>query len=194
MYLLAEGHVGVYHPFHWVLYRFFSLEWAFNIEFMLNYALTFPGAYFMLRRFELPQAASLFGAMAFTFSGFNLLHFMHPDQVAINSHIPWLILAIDVVLRTTDPRKLALAQLSIGLLTGSQLLLGHPQQVWFSALAEGLFVLWRLKESVSWWRLLSLGLAKLTGCMMGAVQLIPTLDALSHSIRVHPSLDFVLRF
>jgi hypothetical protein len=194
MYLLGEGHVGAYHPLHWLLYRFLSFELAFNLEFILSYAWMFPGTYLMLRRLELPQYASLFGAMAFTFSGFNLLHFMHPDQLAINSHIPWLILAIDTALRTTDPRKLAAAQLSISLLTGSQLLLGHPQQVWFSALAEGLFVVWRLKDSVSWWRIMALAVAKLTGGLMGAVQVIPTMDALAHSIRMNPSLDFVLRF
>jgi hypothetical protein len=194
MYLLGEGHVGVYHPLHWLLYRFFSLQWAFNLEFILSYVWMFPGMYLMLRRFELPQHASLFGAMAFTFSGFNLMHFMHPDEIAINAHIPWLILAIDTVLRTTDRRNLAVAQLSISLLTGSQLLLAQPQYVWFSAVAEGVFVVWRLQDSRNWSRLLILALAKLVGGTLGAVQLIPTMDVLSRSGRINPSLDFVLMF
>jgi hypothetical protein len=193
-YLHGEGWVAMYHPLHWLLYRTLSLQWAFNLELILSYLWMFPGAYLMLRRLDLPQHGSLMGAVLFTFSGFNLLHFVHPNEIAVISHIPWLIVAIDTVLRTSDRTKLAAAQLGISLLTGSQLLLGQPQYVWFSALAEGLFVTWRLKDSVSWWRIPMLGVAKLVGAMLGAVQLIPTLDVLSRSVRINPSLDFRLGF
>jgi hypothetical protein len=193
-YLHGEGWVAMCHPLHWLLYRTLSLEWAFNLEFILSYVWMFPGTYLMLRRLDLPQHASLIGAMLFTFSGFNLLHFMHPNEIAVISHIPWLIVVIDTVLRTSDRTKLAAAQLSVSLLTGSQLLMGQPQYVWFSALAEGLFVAWRLKDSVSWWRIPMLGVAKLVGVMLGAVQVIPTLDVLSRSVRINPSLDFRLVF
>jgi hypothetical protein len=194
MYLHGEGQVGMYHPLHWILYRTLPLEWAFNLEFILSYVWMFPGMYLMLGRFGLPAYASLFGALVFTFSGFNLLHSVHLNAIAVISHIPWLIVAIDIVLRTMDRRKLAAAQLSISLLTGSELLLGQPQYVWFSALAEGLFIVWRLKGSVTWWRIPMLVLAKLVGVMLGAVQLLPTLDVLARSMRIDPSVDFVLRF
>jgi hypothetical protein len=193
-YLHGEGQVGMYHPLHLLLYRALSLEWAFNLEYILSYVWMFPGTYLMLRRMELPQYASAFGALVFTFSGFNLLHSVHLNAIAVISHIPWLIVAIDIALRTKDQKKLAAAGLSISLLTGSQLLLGQPQYVWLSVLAEGLFVLWFLKDSVSWWRLLLLALTKLVGIMLGAVQLLPTMDVLSESVRIQPSLDFVLRF
>jgi hypothetical protein len=194
MYLHGEGQAGMYHPLHLLLYRTLSLEWAFNLEFILSYVWMFPGMYLMLRRLNLPQHASLFGALAFTFSGFNLLHSVHLNAIAVISHLPWLIVAIDVSLRTANRKQMAMAQLSISLLTGSQLLLGQPQYVWYSALTEGLFVLWRLRDSISWSRLLVLAPAKLIGVMLGAVQLLPTMDVLSHSVRADPSLDFVLRF
>jgi hypothetical protein len=194
MYLHGEGQAGMYHPLHWVLYRTFPLDWAFNLEFILSYAWMFPGMYLMLRRFDLPRHASLLGALVFTFSGFNLLHSVHLNAIAVISHIPWLIVAIDTVLRTSDRSKLAAAQLGVSLLTGSELLLGQPQYVWYSALAAGLFVVWRLKEIANWWRIPLLGLATLVGGMLGAVQLIPTMDVLSRSVRSHPSLEFVLRF
>jgi membrane protein YfhO len=193
-YLHGEGQAGMYHPLHWLLYRYLSLETAFNIELIVSYLWMFPGMYLMLCRLDLPRHGSLFGAFAFTFSGFNLLHYMHLNEIAVISHIPWLIVATDVVLRTDDRRRLAAAQLSVAVLTGSQLLLGQPQYVWCSALAEGAFVIYRLRRADSWWRLASLALAKLTGGMLGAVQMIPTLDVLSYSIRVNPSWDFVLRF
>jgi hypothetical protein len=193
-YLHGEGQAGMYHPLHLLLYRTLSLERAFNLEYILSYVWMFPGMFLMLRRLDFPQYASLLGALVFTFSGFNLLHSVHLNAIAVISHIPWLIVAIDVVFRTTNRWKLAAAQLGISLLTGSQLLLGQPQYVWFSVLAEGLFVLWFLKDSVNWWRLMILVLAKLVGIMLGAVQLLPTMDVLSQSVRIDPSLDFVLRF
>jgi hypothetical protein len=193
-YLHGEGQVGMYHPLHFLLYRTLSLEWAFNLEFILSYVWMFPGMYLMLRRLHFPSYGSVFGALVFTFSGFNLLHSVHLNAIAVISHIPWLIVAIHAVLCTTDRKKLAAGYLSICLLTGSELLLGQPQYVWFSILAEGLFVLWFLKDSVSWWRLLLLTVSKLVGIMMGAVQLLPTMDVLAGSVRINPSLDFVLRF
>ena len=34
--------------------------------------------------------------MTFTFSSFCLLHFVHPNAVAIVAHVPWLLWAIDL--------------------------------------------------------------------------------------------------
>ena len=48
----------------------------------------------------------MFGALLFTFSSFNLLHFVHPNAVAVVAHIPWLLWAIDVVLTDSQRRKL----------------------------------------------------------------------------------------
>ena len=62
--------------------------------------------YLLLRRLELPPPAAIFGAIVFTFSGFNLLHFMHMNAIAIVAHIPWLLLAIDVLLRSSDRGRL----------------------------------------------------------------------------------------
>ena len=80
--------------------------------------------------------AAMLGSLLFTFCGFNLLHFVHPNAVAVIAHIPWLLWAIDIVSRDARRRKVAAAPAAIAILTGSQLLLGYPQYVWFSLLAE----------------------------------------------------------
>jgi len=104
LYLHGEGQGGLSHPVHIFLYRTLSLQRAFTVEFLLSYLLMFPGMYVLLRRLELPPPAALFGAIVFTFSGFNLLHFMHINAIAVVAHIPWLLAAIDVLLRATDGR------------------------------------------------------------------------------------------
>ena len=78
----------------------------------------------------------MFGGLLFAFSSFNLLHFVHPNAVAVIAHVPWLLWAIDVALADSRRRRVAVATALIALLTGSQLLLGYPQYVWFSLMAE----------------------------------------------------------
>ena len=146
--------------------------------------------------------AAALGSLLFTFGSFNLLHFVHPNAVAIIAHIPWLLWAIDIVLSDSRRRKVAAAGAAIAMLTGSQLLLGYPQYVWFSLLAEtgyaALVVLTRrhaarrdcgecasCSECVgcttpTWPRVI---LAKGAGVLLGGAQLWPTFDALSRSTR-----------
>jgi Bacterial membrane protein YfhO len=190
MYLHGEGQAGMYHPVHLLLYRLLPLRSAFTLEFVLSYTLMFPGMYLFLRRLELLRPAALFGAIVFTFSGFNLLHFMHMNAIAVVAHIPWLLLGIDVLLRSTDRRQVAFAQALVSLGMGSQLLLGHPQFVWLSVLGELAFAAWRLPGSVSAWRFGLLAWALGVGVMLGGIQLLPSMQALAESERGNPSLEF----
>ena len=105
LYLQGEGQVGMYHPLHRFLYGFLPFSAAFNIEFFLSYPVALVGMYLFLRRWKIRRDAAMLGAILFAFSGFNLLHFMHLHCVAIVSQIPWLLLSIDVAVRSTDKRS-----------------------------------------------------------------------------------------
>ncbi len=136
--------------------------------------------------------AALFGGLVFTFSGFNLLHFVHPNAVAVVAHLPWLLWAIDVLLVSSDVRQRGWAAAAIALLTGSQLLLGYPQYVWFSLVAEVCYVLSRRAAiEGSRWRTISLWLGALVlGLFVGGIQLLPTIDALGDSTRATADASF----
>ena len=74
--------------------------------------------------------------------------------------------------------------MGIALLTGSQLLLGYPQYVWFSLLAEASLCIgfsgwnWRGLQ-----KLVLIGSLKCFGLALGAVQLLPSMAALAESDR-----------
>ncbi|HOV76010.1 MAG TPA: YfhO family protein [Candidatus Hydrogenedentes bacterium] len=197
-YVHAEGQAGMYHPLHWLLYRFLALEPAFVLECVMAYPFMFAGTVLFLRRWRLPMPACLFGASLFTFGGFNLLHSMHINALQVISHIPWLLALVDVSLRGKNPRARRMAAAGVALLSASQWLLGFPQAVYFSALAEGPYALFaagiliRGGESarVVVARLAWLAFAKGTGMAIGAVQWIPTLDMLAGSERAQPSPAF----
>ena len=192
-YLQGEGQAGMYHPLHLLLYRFLPLAAAFNLELLLSYPFAFAGTYWFLRRWELGRDAAAFGALVFAFSSFNVLHYMHINAVAVVAHIPWLLLAIDVVMRGGSRRRW-IAMLGLALLTGSQLLLGHPQSVWLSLFAELLYIVMLMWGWLGIRRLLQIGGGKLLGVLIGAVQLLPTYDAATHCVRQDPSLAFGYEF
>lgn len=195
-YLTGEGQVGSYHPLHWLLYRTLPLSVAFDLECWLSYPAMLLGMFFFLRRWKLNRQAAIFAAMVFTFGSFNLMHLIHVNAVAIVAHLPWLLWAIDVMLRpSVDPgtesqskatRRLAFC--AVALLTASQLLLGYPQYVFYSLAVEVGYVLLVAGVERNSWRLLATVLGKWTlavllGALIGSVQLLPTFDALQNSVR-----------
>lgn len=190
-YLTGEGQAGTYHPLHWILYRWLPFTTAFNLNILLSYPAMLAGSYCFLRRRVRRPDAALFGALLFTFSGFNLLHFAHMNAVAVVAHLPWLLWAIDIALRTHDRRRAVAAELLIVLLTASQLLLGYPQYVWYSLLAEITFgLLLFAGTSLPKRRVWGLAFAGLLGLLIGSVQFLPTVDALFSSARRETDASF----
>ncbi len=190
-YVAAEGQLGAYHPLHLLLYRWLPLGAAFDLELLISYPLLFAGTYCFLKRWLARRDAALFGALVFTFGGFSLLHFLHPNAIASVAHLPWLLLAIDLSLSEPAGPRRATALLAIALLTASQLLLGYPQYVWFSLLAEAAYAIWRasaLRVSVA--RLCVLSWVLFVGFLTAGVQWLPTLDALSDSTRSATDASF----
>lgn len=208
-YLTGEGQAGSYHPLHLLLYRLLPLPVAAGCQWLASYPFMLAGTWLFLRRRLRRADAAMLGSILFTFSGFNLLHFVHPNAVAVVAHIPWLLWAIDIVLVDFRRRSVALAQAGIALLTGSELLLGYPQYVWFSLLAEAAYAVFlaaaqrraprdgceippTCRECVgctgsSWSRLVT---AKGVGVLLGGVQLLPTIDAFAHSARRSADASF----
>jgi hypothetical protein len=208
-YLTGEGQAGVYHPLHQILYRLLPLRAALGWEYLLPYPMMMIGAWLLARRRLGRDDAAMLGALLFTFCSFNLLHFVHPNAIAIIAHIPWLLWAIDVALCESRRWRVALAVALIALLTGSQLLLGYPQFVWFSLVAELTYLVFlqtahkhaaRLGCDLcdtcadcvgcttrTWPRVL---VAKAVGLLIGGIQLLPSMDAWLHSARQAADPDF----
>jgi hypothetical protein len=166
---------------------------AFGLELWIGYPLMLTGAWLWLRRRLGRADAAMLGSLGFTFSSFNLLHFIHPAIVLTAAHIPWLLWAIDGLLTSRGRWPPAVFAAVLALVTGSQILLGFPQVVWFSLISEGAYAL--LLELMgarrflrpAWLRLLG---AKLLGLMLGAVQLLPMADMLAQSTRGSAAPEF----
>src|SRR5262249_20880289 len=148
----------------------------------LPFVFLFAGMVLFLRR-HAGSAGALLGALVYTFSANNLSHSFHPNFVAVMAHLPWLLwLQEGVFLETAQVRLRGIA--GIGLLTGSQVLLGHPQAMSYSLLAEALYVVFLLPAAVRPWRAAGGWMAaKALGGAIGSVQLLATLSFLANSNR-----------
>ncbi len=194
VFLFGEGQAGMAHPLHVLLYRFLPLHAGLTLEMTCSYLAGLFGAAMFLERLGLARSAAWFGAMTFAFSGFNLLHVVHVNMVAVIAHAPWLLLATHVLLSSDDRRAQARAVAGIALLLGSQFLLGHPQMVWMTLVSLSLLVAGMLVRGVPRERMAWFAWAIAAGVAIGAVQWLPTLDTLRSSTRAVPSTEFRLSF
>lgn len=194
VYLHGEGQLGMLHPLHLVLYGLLPLQVAFNVELIANYVIAFTGMRWLLRRLGLRPSATLVGAMSFAFGGFQLLHHHHLNLVAVTAHMPWLLACEDLLITAGKPRDWAAGYAGMALVVGSELLLGFPQAVWWNVLAAAGFAVLRAKETGRWTRLVACGWAGVTGMLLGAAQLVPTLDAAAHSVRLGIDRSFALSY
>jgi uncharacterized membrane protein YozB (DUF420 family) len=191
-YLHGEGQIGLFHPFHQLLYRILPLAVGFNLELVSSYPVAFGGMFWFLHRLRFSRAAALFGAMLFAFSGFNLLHHHHMNMVAVVAHMPWLLAIADVLIVDERKQVRAVAFAGMALVMASQLLLGFPQGVWWNAIALGSFVVFRASETQRWRQLPNCAAAVAIGILLGGIQLLPTVDAAAHSVRMDVTRDFSL--
>jgi len=193
-YMHGEGQIGAFHPFHLLIYRVLPLWLAFDVELIANYLALFAGTFWFLQRLRFSYAPALFGAMLFAFSGFNLLHHGHLNMVAIVAHLPWLLVATDVLMVDERRRARTLALGAIAVIVGSEFLLGFPQAVWWNLIALAAFSVFRAAETRTWRRLLLCGAAVVIGTLLGGIQLLPTADVAAHSERVAFTRDFALTY
>ena len=195
-YLAGEGQAGTYHPLHWLLYRLLPLNPAFAIEIVVAYPCLFLGTFMFLRRWS-TAAPAAFGAMLFTFCGFNLTHGVHPNMVGVIAHVPWVLWAIHIAATGTGlPSRLAGCAL-VGLLVGSQVLLGHPQALWLSLLIAGAYTAMVIAQRPAPARAgsaLAVASGVLLGAAVGTIQLLATLYAAQRSVRQAYDLSYATSF
>ena len=193
-FTFGEGQVGMAHPLHFLLFRYLPLSVGVNLEIISGYIAALVGGRLLLGRLGLSRESAWFGGMLFAFSGFNLLHLIHVNAVQIIGHLPWILLGVHVLLTAKSRRDQALGFGGTAVAIGSQLLLGYPQYVWLTLLAAGYLSICLAIAGAPRWRVLLVAGAVAAGALIGAVQVLPTLDIVSTSLRSDPSLDFRLAF
>jgi len=191
---LAEGQSGLLYPLNLLLFRILGVVTAFNASVILSLFLCLLFSYLLLRVYGLSRAASYYGAVAFTFSGFVISKIKFTYMV---NSIPWVPLAVYGLEKAFLRRDLRFGLLT-SLALAMQLLAGGPQILFITLLLLLLVFCWRfipfLRQNIRLggkWKRASAGLATafllsiLLGLALGGPQLLPQASGFPYFNRAH---------
>ena len=139
--LFAEGQIAALYPLHPILYGLFPMDVATNYDILLHLSWVAVGTYLFLRMLKLQPASACFGALAFGFGGFFVPRVQHMSVMATASWLPWVLWAWENHERTSDAKKRWRWFAILALFIAIQLLGGHPQFAFMTALLLCLYAL-----------------------------------------------------
>ncbi len=190
---LAAIEIGALYPSNLLLFGLLPPYAAIAYAQLLPLFIAGLGTFVLARKIGLPWACGLLAAGAFSLSGFFVCHLRQLNMVDAASWIPFLLVGVEQALGSKAGR----APLLLAVVWALQLLAGHPQVSYFTALilVAYLLVRWRqidrqahgngwlwparfLRDSTVW----KIGLAILLGTLAAAAQLLPATELafLSH--------------
>lgn len=167
---LAESQTGVLYPPNLVLYRWLSLNWAYNVNVIAHYALAFWFTWLLARRLELSPLAAALTALVFVYGWF-------PSRICLEWSIlggawmPAALLCVENYRRTRYWRHLFLLTIVLAL----QMFAGHFVIAFLTQLTLAAYVPVRLSnETGRGCALAAVAVAIATAFPLTAAQLVPT--------------------
>jgi hypothetical protein len=179
---LANPQTAVLYPLSW-LFLLGPVEFVYTVQLVLHTYLAALFTYLLARAaFGVGPLAALVGALAYAFGGFMAAQAGHLNQLSAAAWLPAVLLAYDQAVRRLSPAWAGLGALAFGM----QLLAGHPQESYMTALVLVLFWLVRAPWRNAWrlaWAAFAGILVAGVGALVAAAQVLPTLELVGHSIR-----------
>ncbi|NOZ49619.1 MAG: oligosaccharide flippase family protein [Chloroflexi bacterium] len=192
---LAAGQHSAMFPLS-LLYYVLPLSRAYGVFTWWVLALAGMCMYIFARVLRVGRAGALFAGIAYMFSGFFVSSVVFPMMIAGASLLPLELALIEIVVRKQEEKGNApfvpVAYIVAGAaVLGVQILAGHVEVTYYFLLVSAMFGLWRLfgawRRLGAWRPLLRMAgwlfFMALTGLLLGAVQLIPLYELVSHNFR-----------
>lgn len=175
--LLANLHSAALYPLNF-LYLFFSNITAWNILVFLQVFLSLLFMYLLLKELKLGGIASFFGAVTYAFSGYMIawLEFTTGGHAAL-----WLPLLFYLILKIKDPANLKYAFLMPFIFAFIYLAGDFQAPLYITLVFLFYGVLQLFRRQYKYFKLMIL--TWIAGIGLASIQLIPTLDLFTKSIR-----------
>lgn len=180
---------AIFYPLN-IIYLFFGTPFAINLSIALHCFLASLFTYLFARYMDLGRAGSVLSAVTFAYGAPYFFHIYpgHLSNLSTMAWLPLLFMGVEAFLRH---KKIKYAVLS-GIPLSLQVFAGHPQYLFYSAIAVSLYFLLRMlvsKDKGDYpYFLTGFCLFVLTGLSLSAIQLIPTLELTRYSSR--EALDY----
>lgn len=183
---VGDPQSGVLYPVNW-LTAVLSMRWAYPLLLVMHYWLAGFGMYWLGRQWGLSRGASVFGAVAWMFSGFMLGHRTHYTMLAAAA---WMSVIFYLWTRIREEEHPQTLWVVVIFCQAMQIFAGHVQVAMMTAGAVFLYLLFTVERR--WIRcwifffgsyLLTLGIV--------AVQLLPVWQLYAESVRSANSYLFM---
>ena len=139
--LFAEGQIAALYPTHPFLYGLLPMDVATNYDILFHLSWVAVGTYLFLRTIKLHPAAAVLGGLAFSFGGFFLPRLQHMSVLATASWLPWDLWAWEQHERAPTVKMRWRWFVVLAIFFAIQLLGGHPQFAFLSAVMLALYSL-----------------------------------------------------
>ncbi len=181
---LAGWESALLYPLNW-LFLVLPLPTAINVSVALHIYILGLGMFFWIWRRGGSPVAAKFGAVMVMCGSAVFLHLRagHLPHLCEMAWAPWLLLAIDELLQ-----KPSLGWVLAGAgAAAMEILAGHPQYIFYSAVSTGLYALLQLVRAQAKWKTLKAILAVgLLAAAVTAAQWLPALEAVRETTRSRP--------
>ncbi|HEV7798758.1 MAG TPA: YfhO family protein [Pyrinomonadaceae bacterium] len=193
MPLFGAAQAGVLFPLNW-FYLLFSIPVATNLMMLSSYMLAALGAYLYARRSGSSIAGAALTSLVWQWSGFLVGQIGHTNILQAAALLPWLLWTIDGYGASGNRKRGVL----LAAIVAVQVFAGHQQTFAYALLVAAAYATvmwWQSKHSLEPSRAYLRSLVFIAaGLALSAVQILPTLELLRHSLRSDASYDFFTSF
>lgn len=190
--IFAAHSLGGLYPPNLLLYYFLPPLQAFNLFLLVHLFLAGGATYLFCRStLLLSRFASLIAGLTFALNGFFIIHFIHPDLLAIAAWFP-----VTLLLASRLKKRPLSSTLLLGIILGNQILIGHFRFFYLSyfflccyLLLQSLKVQAKPLVSFPIRPFLLLGLSLLIGLLLAAPQVLASWELFSLSASRSLSFD-----
>ena len=138
--IFADGQIGAFSIINLILFKFLPFIWAINLTYITSFFLAGIGSYLLARSWKINRLASLFSAIIFTFSGFNIMQITHISLLQAASFLPLILWLTELYIQKTKLKTL----LFMALVLSQQIFMGHQQMTAYTIIIIYLYLFLRL--------------------------------------------------
>ncbi len=192
---LAESQMGVYYPPHLLLYGLFPTELAYTASLVIHTLWGAAGTFWAARRFGASPCGAALSGMAWSMSGFFVIHLPHQWGYTTGSWMPWAWGLGWLLVRGRGGPRISLALAGV---LAIQTLPGHFQLAFCTEVGLLILLGWSLVERPEGgrqarWAAFGILSALLMVAPLAALQLWPTFQ-LARMAESHRTFDYLSDF
>lgn len=140
---ITSNAVSVFYPLRLAFFSLWDSTRAFDWYFILRFLISGLGMFYFLRTISLGRTVAIWGAIAYSFTGYFILYISYAF-LDIDSLLPWLLLAVEKYLK----RSTLTAAVPVGILLAMGILVGQPQSTIISFIFILFYFGWRTLQEV----------------------------------------------